>query len=194
MNKQNLYLVINTIILLLLGLAFVLIYSTVIPLEPKDRLFGEVIELDDEVVINNIPVIGHYESLHTVQNAFNLKGDKIGVVYHVFARNGYIESPTDDFGFIELLVGIDLNDKVYVQIVELRQTPIYNVAIQDYIREFYQGFSMSDLITIPVVNVEADLESGVTASKSTGSIKNLVSMAINEYLNPTLSLSEVTEG
>ena len=143
MSKQNLYLVINTFILLIAGLAFILVYSTVIPLEPKDRLFGEVVKLDDEMIINDIPITGHYENLHTVQNVYDLKGDKIGVVYHVFARNGFIESPADDFGHIELLVGIDLNDKAYVQIVELRQTSVYNVAIQDYINEYYQGFNIN---------------------------------------------------
>lgn len=193
MSKQNLYLIINTVILLVLGLVFVLIYATVVPIEPKDKLFGEVVTFDNEAVINNLPDIGHYEKLHTVQNVFNLKGDKIGVVYHVYARNGFIESPSDDFGYIELLVGIDLNDKVYVQIIELSQTSIYNVAIQDYIYKYYQGFEIGELLSIPVINVE-DLEAGATASKSTGSVKNLVSMAISEYLNPTLSLSEVTIG
>ncbi|MBU1141720.1 MAG: hypothetical protein KKG64_04275 [Firmicutes bacterium] len=193
MSKQNLFLVINTLILLVLGLGVILIYSTVIPLEPKDRLFGEVVSLDEEVIINNLPTIGHYEILHTVQNVFSLQGDKIGVVYHVYARNGFIETSSDEFGYIELLVGIDLEEKVYVQIVELRQTSTYNVAIQNYICEYYQGFNFSELVAIPVVNVE-DLEAGVTASRSTDSVKNLVSMAINEYLNPTLSLSGVTKG
>ncbi|PKK92471.1 MAG: hypothetical protein CVV62_00160 [Tenericutes bacterium HGW-Tenericutes-7] len=194
MSKQNLYLLINTLILLVLGLGFILLYATVIPTEPKDRLFGEVITCDEEVELTKIPVIGHYEILHTVHDAYNLSGDKIGTVYHVIARNGFIETPDDEFGYIELLVGIDLDDLVYVEIITLSQTSVYNVAIQNYIYEYYQGFEISGLLSIPVVNVESDLESGATASMSTGAVKRLVTMAINEYLNPTLSLSEVTKG
>jgi len=172
-------------------LVIIFIYSTYMPLEPKDKLFDQVVTLDDAVVLHDIPTIGHFEVIHSVQNVFNLKGDKIGVVYHVYARNGYIETPQDDFGYIELLVGINLENEVYVEIVKLSQTSIYNVAIQNYINDYYQGFSFSELIGIPVVNVE-DLEAGVTASRSTGSIKNLVAMAIDEYVNHSSSLSEVT--
>lgn len=191
MSRENMFLVINTLILVVLGSIFVLIYSTYIPNEPQDRLFNQVITLDEAVVINDLPTIGHYEVLHSVQNAYNLQGDKVGTVYHVFARNGYIENQNDEYGYIELLIGIDLDQKVFVEIVVLQQTSIYNVGIQNYIYEYYQGFSFSQLIHIPVVNVE-DLEAGVTASRSTGTIKSLVSKAINEFVNSTLSLSEVT--
>ncbi len=191
MSKENRNLLINTFVLLLLSLVIIFIYSTYMPLEPKDKLFDQVVTLDDAVVLHDIPTIGHFEVIHSVQNVFNLKGDKIGVVYHVYARNGYIETPQDDFGYIELLVGINLENEVYVEIVKLSQTSIYNVAIQNYINDYYQGFSFSELIGIPVVNVE-DLEAGVTASRSTGSIKNLVAMAIDEYVNHSSSLSEVT--
>jgi len=193
MSKQNLYLIINTLILLVLGLVFILLYSTVIPTEPKDKLFSQVITLDEEVVLNSLPVTGHYENLHSVQNAFNTRGDKIGVVYHVFARNGFIDNPTDEYGYIELLVGIDLEDNVYVQIVVLQQKSVYNAAIQDYINKYYQGFSVNDFLSIPVINVE-ELEAGATASTSTGSVKSLIGMAIDNYLSQTLSLSEVTKG
>ncbi len=193
MSKENRYLLINTFVLLLLSLVVIFAYSTYMPLEPKDKLFNQVVTLDDAVVLHDIPTIGHYEVIHSIQNVFNLKGDKIGVVYHVYARNGYTETPQDDFGYIELLVGINLENEVYVEIVKLSQTSIYNVAIQDYINDYYQGFSFSELIGIPVVNVE-DLEAGVTASRSTGSIKNLVAMAIDEYVNHSSSLSEVTVG
>lgn len=193
MSKENLYLLINTIILLLVGLIVIFVFSNYVPLEPKDKLFNQVVTLDEPIVLHDIPTIGHYEVVHSVQDVLNLQGDKIGVVYHVYARNGYIETPQDDFGYIELLVGITLDNEVYVEIVRLSQTVTYNVAIQDYVNQYYQGFSFSELVGIPVVNVE-DLEAGVTASRSTGSIKNLVGMAIDEYVNHSSSLSEVTEG
>lgn len=193
MSKENRYLLINSLGLLILGLVVIFVYSTYIPLEPKDKLFNQVVTFDEVMILNEMPTIGHFEVVHSVQDVLNLQGDKIGVVYHVYARNGYIETPQDDFGHIELLVGITLDNKVYVEIVKLSQTSTYNVAIQDYINEYYQGFSFSELIGIPVVNVE-DLEAGTTASRSSGSIKNLVAMAIDEYVNHTSSLSEVTQG
>ncbi|GEM_PF-1073016 len=191
MNKENKFLLINTAILVVVGLIFILIYATSIPLEPEDKLFGQMITLSNETVINEVPTIGHYEVLHSVSDAINKRGDKIGTVYHVYARNGFIENPEDEFGYIELLVGIDLNNKVYVQIIELRQTATYNVKIQNYIYDYYQGFNADQLVSIPVINVE-DLNAGVTASQSTGIIKSLVSKVVSEYFNPTLSVSEVT--
>ncbi len=191
MRKENQFLLINTAILLVIGLIFIIIYATAIPLEPKDKLFGQVINLGEETVILEVPTIGHYEVLNSVSYAYDIQGNKIGTVFHVYARNGYIQNPNDSFGYIELLVGIDLNEKVFVQIIELRQTATYNIKIQNYIYDYYQGFSFDQLVSIPVVNVE-DINAGATASKSTGAIKSLVSKAVVEYLNPTVSISEVS--
>lgn len=191
MRRENKFLLINTVILLVVGLMFILTYATIIPIEPKDKLFGQVIELGEESIVKVKPTIGHYEVLNSVSYAYDRQGNIVGKVYHVYARNGYNHNPDDKYGYIELLVGIDLNEKVYVQIVELKQTSAYNVKIQNYIYEYYQGFSIDQLVGIPVINVE-DIDAGATASKSTGTIKSLVSKAIVEYLEPTVSISEVS--
>ncbi|MBN2300794.1 MAG: hypothetical protein JXC31_06390 [Acholeplasmataceae bacterium] len=193
MKIENKFLLINTFILFVLGLLFILIYATFVPLEPKDKLFGQVANLGEETIIVELPSIGHYEVLNSVSYAYDRQGNKIGTVYHVYARNGYIENPDDTYGYIELLVGINLENKVYVQIVDLRQTAVYNVKLQNYIYEYYQGFTFDHLVNIPAANME-DISAGATASRSTGTIKSLVSKAVAEYLNPTVSISEVSIG
>jgi hypothetical protein len=193
MKKQNLFLMINAVILLVISLIFLFTYQNAIPKDPEDKLFSQMITLEDEEIITNVPTIGFYSIVNKVQIAYNAKGDKVGTVYTVIARNGYKFDSADEFGYIELLVGIDLDNKVYVQPVRIEQTSTYVGGIQDYIYEYFQGFSFDYLMLIPVVNV-GDLEAGATASESTGLVKSLVAMAIDAYHNQTASLSEVNLG
>lgn len=193
MKKQNLFLIINAVILLVISLGFLFTYQNAIPKDPEDKLFNQMVTLEDEEIINNVPSIGHYTIVHKVQTAYNAKGNKVGTVYTVMAKNSYKFDPADDFGYIELLVGIDLDNKVYVQPLKIEQTSTYVGGIQDYIYEYFQGFTFDYLLLIPVVNV-GDLEAGATASQSTSLVKTLVSMAISEYNNQFASLSEVNLG
>jgi len=193
MKKQNLFLMINAVILLVISIGFLFAYQNVVPKDPEDKLFNQMVTLKDEEIINNVPSIGHYSIVHKVQTAYNAQGNKVGTVYTVMAKNGYKFDSADDFGYIELLVGIDLNNKVYVQPVKIQQTSTYVGGIQDYIYEYFQGFAFDYLLLIPVVNV-GDLEAGATASESTGLVKSLVAMVINRHNNPSASLSEVNLG
>ncbi|PKK98794.1 MAG: hypothetical protein CVV57_04750 [Tenericutes bacterium HGW-Tenericutes-2] len=193
MKKQNLFLMINAVVLLVISLIFLFAFQNVLPKDPEDKLFNQMVTLEDEEIINNVPSIGHYTIIHKVQTAYNAKGNKVGTVYTVMAKNGYKFNPSDEFGYIELLVGVDLDNKVYVQPVKIEQTSTYVGGIQDYIYEYFQGFTFDYLLLIPVVNV-GDLEAGATASESTGLVKSLVAMAINEHNNRSASLSEVNLG
>ncbi|MDO9629207.1 MAG: hypothetical protein Q7I99_04830 [Acholeplasmataceae bacterium] len=193
MKKQNLFLMINAVILMIISLGFIFMYQNVVPRDPEDKLFGQMVTLEDDEVITNVPTIGHYTIVHKVQTAYNAKGTKVGTVYTVMAKNGYNFDPSNDFGYIELLVGIDLDNKVYVQPLKLEQTSTYVGGIQDYVYEYFQGFTFDYLLLIPVINV-GDLEAGATASQSTGLVKTLVAMAINAHINRSASLSEVNLG
>jgi hypothetical protein len=193
MKKQNLFLMINAVILLVISLVFLFAYQNAVPKDPEDKLFNRMVTLEDEEIIANVPTIGNYSIVHKVQTAYNSQGNKVGTVYTVMAKNGYKFNPSDEFGYIELLVGIDLDNKVYVQPVKVQQTSTYVGGIQDYIFEYFQGFTFDYLLLIPVVNV-GDLEAGATASESTGLVKTLVAMAINLYNNQSASLSEVNLG
>ncbi|MBU1142441.1 MAG: hypothetical protein KKH92_02215 [Firmicutes bacterium] len=193
MKKQNLFLMMNAVILLVISLVFLFTYQNAIPKDAEDKLFNQMVTLEDEEIITNVPTIGFYSIVHKVQTAYNAKGDKVGTVYTVMAKNGYKFNPADEFGYIELLVGIDLDNKVYVQPLKIEQTSTYVGGIQDYVYEYFQGFSFDYLLLIPVVNV-GDLEAGATASQSTGLVKTLVAMAIDAYNNQSASLSEVNLG
>lgn len=192
MRKQNLYLGLNAVLFIIISILFLAYYQTSVPKEPKDKLFGQMITLGEEQIITNLPTTGHFSVVHTVQIAKNNKGIEVGKVYHVIARNGYKLNEDDDFGYIELLVGIDKNQKVFVQAVSIRQTSTYVGGIQDYVYEYFQDIQFGDLILIPVINV-GDLEAGATASESTALVKSMIAMAIDAHVNLNASLSEVNE-
>ena len=193
MKKENLFLMINAVVILVISLGFLFAFQNVVPKEPEDKLFNQMVTLEDEEIITNVPTIGHYSIVHKVQTAYNAKGNKVGTVYTVMARNGYKFDPNAEFGYIELLVGIDLDNKVYVQPLKIEQTSTYVGGIQDYIYEYFQGFTFDYLLLIPVVNV-GDLEAGATASQSTGLVKTLVAMTIDAHDSRSASLSEVNVG
>jgi hypothetical protein len=191
MRKQNLFLLINTAILLVIGAAFVWTYDAAVPKDLDDQLFGQVVTLGEAEIVTNIPTIGQYSIVHTVQDAFNSRGDKIGVVYNVRATYTYFLET--DPGYVELLVAVDLDQNVTVQIVDLKQTSTYTAGLQNYVYEYFQGFGFDQLILIPIVNLE-DPEAGATASASTGKIKELVGKAIEYHATQQAELSEVNVG
>lgn len=180
----------NTVLLALISVVFLLIYQNVIPTSKEDKLFGQVVVLGDEQIVSNIPAFGNYTIVHTAQEAFNTRGQKIGMVYHV--KSVYTYFQVNDPGTVELLVGIDLNNKVTVQIVTLKQTPTYNAGIQQYVAEYFQGFQANQIILIPPMNLE-EIGAGATASLSTAKVKELVALAIQYHTNPSGQASEVNQ-
>jgi hypothetical protein len=190
MKKQTLLLIINAALITLLSVVFLLVYQNVIPKTETDKLFGTVVVLGEESVVTNIPAFGNYTIVHTEAEAFNKQGDKIGTVYLV--KSVYTYFNINDPGIIELLVGIDLNNKVTVQIVNLKQTPTYNAGIQQYVQDYFQGFATDQVILIPPMNLE-EIGAGATASLSTAKVKELVAIAIQHHINTSASLSEVNQ-
>lgn len=187
MTKQNQWLLINAIIVVFIAIGFVLINEAFVPKEPKDLLFGQMVELSEPEIITQEPTIGHYAIVHSVQTATNRKGEVVGVVYRVIARNNYKLDTNAEFGYIDLLVGIDLNQKIWIQPNKIDQTATYVGGIQDHIFLSYQGLEFSGLIGV-------DLEAGTTAKVSTGLIKNMVGQVINYHVMQSGSLSEVNVG
>ena len=191
MKKENMSLILNAVIITLLTIGLIFGYKLLVPTGPEDYLFGQAVTLGEEEVITNVPAFGNYTIVNTVQDAYNLAGDKIGTVYNVKAVYTYFN--VNEPGYIELLVGIDSNNQVTVRIIDLEQTVTYTSGIQNYVFEYFQGFGTDQLILIPVVNLE-DVGAGATASSSTGKVKELISLAIEYHVTHTLSLSEVNQG
>ena len=177
MNKQNLWLLINTGIILVLTAVFLVLNATSIPKEPKDFLFGKVIELKNQTDIERAPLQGSYAIVDYKEEAYAGK-TFLGTVYNVKIRNGYTLSEDYEFGFIELLVAIDPAGKVFVQVVELNQSDWTVKGIQAYIYETYKGIAYGDVSGIPSYDA-ADITAGVTATDSTGAIKDIIQKAID---------------
>jgi hypothetical protein len=176
-NKQNLWLLINTGIILALAALFLVLVETVVPREPKDFLFGKVVELKNETDIERAPLTGGYAIVDYKTEAYS--GSKfLATVYNVKIKNSYTYSDDDEFGIIELLVAIDPAGKVSVQIVQLNQSNWTVKGIQRYITETYQGIPYTQVSSIAPYNA-ADLTAGVTATDSTGSIKAIIQKAID---------------
>jgi hypothetical protein len=191
MKRENLFLIVNSIILLAIAILTILAFTLLVPKDPEDLLFGQAVSLSEAEIVQNIPAFGNYSIVNTVQTAYSILGDELGTVYTVKAVYTYFTA--DHPGYVELLVGIDNQNKVTVQIIDLDQTVTYNSGIQNYVYEYFQGFGTDQLILIPVINLEA-IDAGATASRSTGMIKELVTQAIEYHVNQTLSLSEVNQG
>ncbi|TVP86201.1 MAG: hypothetical protein EA375_01820 [Acholeplasmataceae bacterium] len=176
MKKENLFLLVNTIILLGISLLIVLVITPSVTRETKDKLFGQTITLsalDEESFITEIPEQGNYRIIRSVQTAYDRSGQAIGKVYTVMIKNDFIfDYETDTYGYIELLVGIR-DEKVYVEIVHLRQTKAYLPDIQAYIYTAFDGVHYLDVEHIPEVLDSADLEAGAT-SQSNHAIKDVV--------------------
>jgi hypothetical protein len=176
MKKENIFLIMNALIITAAALILIFGVAPVVPDEPEDRLFGQAVELRDEKTIDELPSGSGFKIVHKSYQAHDLSGDAVGTVYRVIARNGYRFDEDDDYGVIELLVGIQ-DEEVFVEVVEIRQTSTYLAGIQNYVYSFYDGVNYQEVEDIEVVNV-GDLEAGATASDSTGTVKDLVWLAV----------------
>ncbi|MCF7931837.1 MAG: hypothetical protein K9K93_01595 [Acholeplasmataceae bacterium] len=177
MKRQTLFLIINALVMIVISVVLNLVVLPLIPQDPEDKLFGDILILSDQEIIEEIPEEGNFRIVHSRMNALDKNDNIIGVVYNVIARNSYTFDSDDDYGVIDLLVGIQ-NDKVYVEINDLRQTSTYVGGIQTYIYEVYDGILWTEVEAAEVRNV-GDLEAGATASASTATVKELILKVVN---------------
>ncbi|MFP4177612.1 MAG: hypothetical protein ACLFTZ_02505 [Acholeplasmataceae bacterium] len=180
-KKENIFLIVNTLIITVAALVLIFGVTPAVPDEPKDRLFGKTVELRDEETIEEIPSDSGFAILNESYQAYTLSGDEVGTVYRVIARNSYRYDEDDDYGVIELLVGIQ-DERVFVEVVEIRQTSTYLAGIQNYVYSFYDGVDYQEVEDIEVVNLE-DPEAGATASDSTATVKDLVWLAVAHHFD-----------
>lgn len=182
MKKENLWLLINTGIMLVIGIMLIIVANTFIPKEPKDRLFNQVVQLENQVTVEGVPSSNSYATIDYKADAVSRSGEILGSVYNVKIKNGYKLSSDDSNGMIELLIGIDQEDLVYVEIVVLNQSNWTVKGIQNYIISYYDGVTLEQIEKFPAYDA-ADLEAGATAVDSTGSIKNLVIRTLKVHFN-----------
>jgi hypothetical protein len=178
-RKENLLLMINLVVMLIIGIGVIFVNNNLIPKEPQDRLFNQVVELENQTNITSVPNSQSYAVVDYRADAVNKSGILVGTVYNIKVKNSYgITGPNDTNGYMELLVGIDLEDKVYVEIISLIQSSWTVKGIQYYIYEYFQGVPYTSVPNIPVYDA-ADPTAGATAKDSTGTIKDLIREAID---------------
>ncbi len=189
MKKQNLYLLINFVIMLLIGIGFGLVNQNQTMTEPKDKLFNQRITLENEQKLASIPYMSNnsvnFELVDTKWTAKDLDGKTIGYVYHAIIKNDFALSGSGvNYGFIELLVGIKLDNKVFVEPISIYQTQWAVVGVQKYLQDYYNGVGHLSIGTIP--SFDADIVSGATerpATVSTDAVKSIVGQVIAIHYN-----------
>jgi len=180
MSKENIKLIINAVGILLLISVFIIVYQNVYPRNVEDKIFNQVITLENSELIEALPSTRDFLVVHKKYDAVNRQNQTIGVIYEVVARNGYVLDSQKTYGEIKLYVGIKDNH-VYVEQFQLEQSAVYVANIRHYIETHFQGVLYSEVELIMPENI-ADLASGATASDSTTLIKEMVLEVINvEY-------------
>lgn len=173
MKKQTLYLIIGTAAMLVVSLVMILVYNGSITDDPYQTLFGEKIEVKNKSDIEDFPGGLFFTYVDYKEVAYGQDGKKLGDIYTVKIRNAYKLDSESLYGTIELLVGIDKDDKVYASIVTLEQSSWTVLGIQTYILETFNGIAIDDVDTLPEFDA-ADPTAGATATDSTGTIKEAV--------------------
>ena len=189
MKKQDLFLLINFVIMVLIGIGFGMVNQSQTLTEPKDKLFDQRITLENEQKLESIPYMSsnsvNFEKVDIKWTAKDEDGKTIGFVYHAIAKNDFALSGSGiDYGFIEILVGISLDGKVNVEYVNVYQSQWAIVGIQKYIQDNYDDVNYKFVGTIP--KFDADIVSGATenpATVSTDIVKALVQSAIAIHYN-----------
>lgn len=184
MKRENLLLLINFSIMVLIGIAFALVYQANVMSDPEDQLFNQKVELVDEVKLASIPQMSgsssNFAMVDMKWNAVDKDDEKVGTVYHAVIKNSFsLTGSGVDYGFIELLIGFSEDDKVYVQYLTVYQSTWAVVGIQKYIQDYYDGEDILNIQGIP--SFDADIVAGATqnpATVSTDAIKEIVMEAL----------------
>jgi len=185
MKKQTLSLIIGIAAMLVAGILMIVVINATTTDDPETLLFGEPIELKSEVPVEDFPGGSSFTYIDTKAVAYDTEGKKVGDVYTVKIRNGYTLDADDSYGTIELLVGIDTDDLVYVSIVELNQSTWTVLGIKAYVEETFNGIPYEDVELLPEFDAAAP-SAGATATDSTSTIKQAVLNVI--YLHYDINL------
>lgn len=185
MKRENIVLLINAGIMIIVGLLFVVLATQIVPNQPEDYLFNQVVTLKNRENIEPIPDDEFFMVVTSKEEAYNNSNKLVGTVYTVVMGNSYgFSGPEDYDGYLELLVGIDLNDRVSVEIIELVQSNWTISGIQRYIKTVLKNVPISEVSSIPAYDAtNADLMSGMTATNTTNWIKQMVLSVINFHEN-----------
>lgn len=179
MTKENKGLIISTAIVLIVAALMILTYhfSVFVPGKAENKLFGVNVSLKNEIKLNDAPTTGEYSIVLSRYEAVDGKNKKVGDVFYVKGTNGYTYSTDDDFGVIELYVGISITNRVSVQVLNARQTTDRVPLVYDFVSLRLQDVMLDNIETIQVSG--GGLTAGATHSRTL--VKSLVMLAVIEF-------------
>lgn len=183
MRRENIVLLINTSIMIIVGILLVIFATQVVPNKPEDYLFGQVVTLKNKETVEPIPLDDFFMIVHSKEEAFNTSNQLVGTVYTVIMRNSYGYATGETDGYLELLVGIDTHDRVSVEIVKLVQSNWTISGVQRYIKTILRNVPIDQVENIDAYDAtDTDMISGMTATDTTNWIKEMVLAVIDLHL------------
>ena len=173
MKAMYRYLLINMLIVILGSIVFIVIYQNNAPKNTEDYIFNQVITLEDKTIIESVPSLASYQIIYASYVAKH-RSEIIGTVYEVHIKNGYVYDSEKGYGSMKAYVGIDQNDKIFVEIFEIDQTSIYRKNILKFVEDSLQEITLTQLEKVRALDAAFDLNTGATATDSTSTLLALI--------------------
>lgn len=156
MSRENRDLIVNGISILLIGLVFVLVFAIFVPKTKADNVFGKPVKLESS------DISGDYnkELIKAKYIASNGKKE-VGTIYEVHAENS--------FGSMDFYLGIDLDDLISIQMINIEQSQWAIMPTNSFINENIKNLTEDELNKLVIPNLtkdSLDAETNVTTSPS----------------------------
>lgn len=173
MSKENRSLLINFGIILLVTALITILYITLIPKSTNDKIFNQVVKLEQVELLAS-------DGEKLIKEKFSAKTGKkeIGVVYRVEIKNGYSLTGDSADSLIELFVGIDNDEMVFVEVGTLNQSTWVIKGVKAFVKDNYKNITQEAAFEMELYDV-ADVTAGATAQDSIGEIKDAVIYVLN---------------
>lgn len=192
MKKETKRLLLNAFIMMGISGILLLGYVYFVPKDIDDEVFHQVIHLDNEIYIADLPEELPFEVIYKQFDAVTPFGKTIGTIYEVIAYNCFPLDEADGHGTIHMYVGIQ-DETVYVQSIEVKQTASYVAGIKHFIESYFDGVYYENIEQVELFNA-GDLEAGATATISTSIVKRMVQMVVDRHFELEKPSSELMYG
>src|SRR5690554_6050145 len=165
MNRENKFLLLNTLILLVIGLLVILVYSNLAVTTKADKIFNTKVKL--ESVDGNLPT--------KMNEAYDVyKGNlKVGQYFDV--------SESNDYGTINLVIGINTDNEI-VGVYQAINQNYPELHHQEEVYLFIEALIGRDITKIDIDNLESSDLDGVakpTTVVTLGSVGSLFEVITN---------------
>lgn len=168
MKKENLFLIIGFLVMAIASILLLVIYQNFVPTTNLDKMFSTKVVLKNKTLVND----DNSGIIQSRSKAYTKTGNFIADLYEVRVFTTDFGDPT--LPHLDLYIGIDNDEKIYVSDMTINQTTDFIPLIKDYIRSNYDGLYYENVQFI-------DGAAGATTIyDSRGAIKSAVTTVI-EY-------------